>query len=298
MRTYIAFPFVLRCFALCLLLGSGIVTLSCSSDEEFSELLEISDDENDNDETQDDANNDDTGGPDDGMDNTDNDENSDEDSSDDADPTNECPAAIGFVFEETGGIISIEFEDNTFPEGWVVKSDGNGTSGTGYMQWEGDPKMNAPGNGTIVFPVRISQPGTYRFIWNSSFRKGDNGTEHNDSWLRFPDADDFFGRKNDGSVVYPNGSGKTPNPNGSSSDNWFKIYRSGNDDTFKWQASTSDHDAHNIYVTFESAGVYRIEISARSDYHGIDRLLLFEENISQNDAIDAADTFSVKTTCD
>ncbi len=127
---------------------------------------------------------------------------------------------------------------------------------------------------------------------------GDNGTEHNDSWLRFPDADDFFGRKNDGSVVYPNGSGKTPNPNGSSSEGWFKIYRSGNNSAFKWQASTSDNDAHDIYLTFSNPGVYLIEVSPRSDFHGIDRLLLFEEGISQNDAIEAADTFSAKSTCD
>ena len=66
------------------------------------------------------------------------------------------------------------------------------------------------------------------FLWKSSFRQGDNGTEHNDSWLRFPNASDFFGEKaSNGSIVYPNGSGKEPNPEGSSSDGWFKIYRSG-----------------------------------------------------------------------
>ncbi len=285
MRTYFKLTFVLKTIACCFLISSGALVVSCS-EEELTEILETSEETDNNATGQDD------------MDNEDNDSDSDEEGNTDPGPTDECPGDIGFVFEETNGILSIEFEDNDFSEGWVLKNDGDGISGNGYMQWEGDPKMNAPGNGTVVFPVRISQPGTYRFIWNSSFRMGDNGTEHNDSWLRFPDADDFFGRKGDGSVVYPNGSGKTPNPNGSSSEGWFKIYRSGNDNSFKWQASTSDHDAHDIYVTFSNSGVYRIEISARSNYHGIDRMLLFEENLSKNEAIDAADTFSVRTSCD
>lgn len=214
------------------------------------------------------------------------------------DQSNDCPDAIGFVFEETNGIVSIEFEDNSFPEGWVLRNEGSDFSGAGYMQWEGNPSMGNPGNGLVIFPVRITNPGTYRFVWHSSFRQGDNGTEHNDSWLRFPDAADFFGRKDDGSVVYPNDTGKEPNPAGSSADGWFKIYRSGNDSSFKWQASTSDHDAHDIFVTFSSVGLYLMEVSARSTYHAIDRILLFEENINQNNAYGAADTFSQKNQCD
>ncbi len=231
-----------------------------------------------------------------------NDEPEDSDEPDDTtggeNTTNDCPDGVGFVFEEANGIVSIEFEDNEFPEGWVLKNDASDTSGGGYMQWEGNASLGNPGNGMVVFPIKISTTGTYRFIWHSSFRFGDNGTEHNDSWLRFPDAADFFGEKGNGSIVYPKGTGKTPNPNGSSSDGWFKIFRSGNDNAFKWQSSTSDNDSHNIFVTFDQPGVYLLEVSARSDYHGIDRMLLFEESMNQSNAIDAADTFSQKTTCD
>ncbi len=208
-----------------------------------------------------------------------------------------CPAAIGFVFEESNGIVSIEFENNEFPQGWVLKNDVSDVSGDGYMQWEGNPSMGDPGNGMVTFPIRISNTGVYRFNWKSSYRKGDNGTEHNDSWLRFPDADDFFGMKNDGSVVYPNGSGKQPNPNGASKDGWFKIYRSGDDNAFKWQARTSDHDAHDIYVSFETAGIYVLEVAARSDFHAIDRILLHRETIAENDAISLAANFSNKESC-
>ncbi|MEX0288575.1 MAG: hypothetical protein AB3N14_05650, partial [Flavobacteriaceae bacterium] len=154
-----------------------------------------------------------------------------------------------------------------------------------------------PGNGLVTFPIKITNTGTYRFTWRSSFRKGNNGTEHNDTWLRFPDAKDFFGKKANGNKVYPSGTGKSPNPHGASKDGWFKIYRSGNNNDFSWQARTSDNDAHDIYVTFDIPGVYALEVSARSDFHGVDRMLLFKENISQNDALGEADTFSNKKDC-
>ncbi|MDT0622465.1 hypothetical protein [Croceitalea vernalis] len=220
---------------------------------------------------------------------------SDEESSEDG---SNCPENIGFLFEEANGLVSIEFEDNEFPDGWVLKNDVSGVSGTGYMQWEGNPSLGNPGTGMITFPIRISNAGTYRFTWSSSYRKGDNGTEHNDTWLRFPDADDFYGKKNDGSIVYPNDSGKQPNPNGSSKDGWFKIYRSGDNNEFKWQARTSDNDAHDIYITFENEGTYLMEVSARSDFHAIDRILMHKDEISNNDAIEQAENFSAKTVCD
>ena len=210
---------------------------------------------------------------------------------------NDCHP-IGFVFEESNGIISIEFENNDFPEGWKLKNDVAGVSGDGYMQWEGSPSLGTPGNGGVSFPLKITNIGTYRFTWHSSFRKGSNGTEHNDTWLRFPDAADFFGKKGSGSVVYPSDSGKSPNPNGASKEGWFKIYRSGNNNSFSWQALTSDNDGHEIYVVFETPGVYELEVSARSDFHGIDRMLLYKEDMNQNDAIMAADTFSTKISCD
>ena len=275
---FLSFPLLLQAFLLCSLL------LAVSCEKEESSVDEQTQEDAMNNE--DDENSGDTG-------NEDMDEETDT-----GNQSNDCPDAIGFVFEEANGIVSIEFEDNSFPERWVLRNEGSDYSGAGYMQWEGNPSMGSPGNAMVTFPIRITNPGTYRFVWHSSFQQGDNGTEHNDSWLRFPDADDFFGRKGNGSVVYPNDTGKEPNPAGSSSDGWFKIYRSGNDASFKWQASTSDHDAHDIFVTFSNAGVYLMEVSARSDYHAIDRILLYEENMNQNTAFDAADTFSQKKQCD
>ena len=92
--------------------------------------------------------------------------------------------------------------------------------------------------------------------------------------------------------VGPNGSGKTPNPAGSSKDGWFKIYRGGSDLSFKWQSSTSDNDGHDIYVEFDTAGVYTMEISARSSGHAIDQFVLFKAPQTKTDAIASGNTFS------
>jgi hypothetical protein len=105
---------------------------------------------------------------------------------------------------------------------------------------------------------------------------GNDPTESNDSWLRFNDADEFFGRKADGSIVYPKGSGLQPEPNGAGADGWFKVYSSGALD-WKWSTRTSDNDAHVIFVTFDQPGTYTMEISARSEHHWIDRIVLHRE---------------------
>ena len=213
--------------------------------------------------------------------------------------SNDCPAGADTFFAESSGLISVEFENNSFDGDWELRNDANDVSGQGYMVWTGSQQLNQPGEGMVTYLIQINNPGTYQFLWKSSFRQGDNGTEHNDSWLRFANANDFFGEKaSDGSIVYPNGSGKEPNPEGSSSDGWFKIYRSGNDNSFIWQARTSDNDAHDIFVTFSQEGIYTMEVSARSSFHGIDRFLLFNrEMFSRQAAIDAADTFSSENNC-
>ncbi len=97
-------------------------------------------------------------------------------------------------------------------------------------------------------------------------------------------------------VVCPKDTGKTPNPEGATKDGWFKIYRSGTDLDFKWQASTCDNNAHDVFVVFDNSGTYLMEISARSSGHGIDKFLLFNSTVNKADAI-ASETFSV-ISCD
>lgn len=203
------------------------------------------------------------------------------------DPETPCTDFSKFIFNEENSIILVEFENAIFETGWVLVNDDSNSIGLSYMVWEGNNSFSSPGNGLASYTIRIKTPGTYRFIWKSSVKEGTNGTESNDTWLRFSDASNFYGEKSNGNIIYPKGLGKTPNPNGASSNGWFKIYRSGNDLDFKWQASTSDHDAHDIFVNFDTTGNYKMEISGRSKGHAIDKFLLYQPSkYSQKEAVE------------
>ncbi|MBS9461146.1 hypothetical protein KIM67_01895 [Flagellimonas sp. 389] len=212
------------------------------------------------------------------------------------DTASECSDPSSFIFNEKDGLVNVEFENAEFSGDWELQSTDADHTGEGYMVWTGNQSLGNPGNGLTTFKINITNTGTYQFIWRSSVKTGDNGTEHNDTWLRFDDADDFFGEKGDGSIVYPAGRDKSPTPEGSSKDGWFKIYRSGNDIGFKWQARTSDNDAHDIFVKFDTPGTYTMEISARSSGHAIDKFVLFNDSFSKNDATDSANALS-EITC-
>lgn len=207
---------------------------------------------------------------------------SDDDSSDES----ACTDPLDFVFNEKEGLVLAEFEDAKFTNDWKLKTDGDTYSGDGYMVWEGNQSLGNPGNGTASFKIKIETSGTYQFIWHSAVTLGDNGTEHNDTWLRFNDADDFYAQNSQGtSIVYPKGTGKTPNPEGATKEGWFKIYRSGNDLDFKWQSTTYDNNGHDVFVVFNNAGTYLMEISARSSGHGIDKFALFHSSVEKSEAI-------------
>jgi len=105
----------------------------------------------------------------------------------------------------------------------------------------------------------------------------DPWAEHNDSWLKFPDAKDSY-TLNGTRKHYPNGSGKTPNGiAGESGNGFFKIFMN---DTQNWQtiASTWDNKGFPIFVEFDKAGEYTIEIAARASFHAIDELILTFQN--------------------
>lgn len=113
---------------------------------------------------------------------------------------------------------------------------------------------------------------------------GNDTTEQNDAWVRFPDTDDFYGLKGqegaevrryprpiceDGSamdqVVSDPDVDEATCPDGSTRDGWLEVYSSGARD-WKWLACTSDHDASDVVAEFEQAGVYTLELAARANF--------------------------------
>ncbi len=192
-------------------------------------------------------------------------------------------------FEETNGLIVIEMENlDISGTDWSVETATPGYTGTGYLEWKGTNYFGTPGNGLIEVPLTINTPGTYRFQWRNRVGFGTVSSEHNDSWLKFPDADDFFGEK-PGSIVYPKGSGKFPVPLGAGALGWFKTWAAGALN-WSWSTITSDGDGHNIFVTFNSPGVYTMQISGRSQYHQIDRLVMYLPGVANPTNLSNAQT--------
>ncbi|MCV9386688.1 hypothetical protein [Reichenbachiella ulvae] len=201
-------------------------------------------------------------------------------------PDGACSDPVQYLFVEKDGIVKVEFENAEFGNSWKLVADSE-SSGRGYMLWTGTDNFSKPSADLTSFDILISTPGTYHFVWRSAYTIGDKGTEHNDTWLRFPDASDYYAQKSGGPKVYPKGVGKTPNPEGASSDGWFKNYRSGNDKGFKWQSRTNDFDPYQIYVAFNEAKSYTMEVSGRSNGHAVDQFVLHLESVEESNAISA-----------
>jgi hypothetical protein len=182
---------------------------------------------------------------------------------------------LGSLFIEKEGIVRVDIENpSAINNGWTTSTTLSGFVGSGYLIWTGNDNFNAPGIGIMKFSVKINNPGTYQFVWSSRIATGTSNTEHNDSWLRIQ-GDDFYGEKaGTGERVYPKGSGKTPNPEGTSSEGWLKVYMNRTGEWF-WRSSTNDKDPFNIFATFDKTGTYDVEISGRSKSHAIDQFVLF-----------------------
>lgn len=214
------------------------------------------------------------------------------------DSQTEMPPLSSGTFIEEDGLVVVEMESLDAPQGWTTKNDDNGAIGS-YLEWTDRNSLQVPGNGLISVKVFISNPGTYQFIWRNSIRDGESTTDANDSFIRIL-SDNFQGfRARDESVVCPRQQPATNRcegrePEGSSRDGWFKVYRSGGPAVaWLWSSFTSDSDAHSIYAEFDRVGEYEIQISARSMSHAIDRFVLFrsrnlENNITENFATNSA----------
>lgn len=184
------------------------------------------------------------------------------------------------LFQEENGLVVFEAESSTNFGQWTPKTSIASFSGESYLLYEGPDLFNTPGQSKITYQLQITNPGRYRFQWRSRIAIGDSNTEHNDSWLRFPDASDFYAEK--GTIrLYPKGVGKTPNPEGSTKEGWFKVYQNVRDN-WTWRASTSDRDPHNIYVEFDTAGIYTLEVAGRSNGHALDRIALYQSTVTES----------------
>ncbi|MEH0152934.1 hypothetical protein V6R21_02245 [Limibacter armeniacum] len=171
--------------------------------------------------------------------------------------------------------------------GWVMKQSGNDYTGKGFMEWEGDNCFRQPQGGMLTVSFQITTGGRYCFIWRNRVGEGDNPTEANDSWVRFPDASAYYGELK-GQKKYPKGLDKQPYTNGVSVDGWMKVFHHNKHLDWTWHTRTSDHEGMELFAEFDQPGQYTLQIAGRSRHHQIDRIVLYHTSVEKGVATDSA----------
>ncbi len=170
-----------------------------------------------------------------------------------------CFGNISTVFAQThvenDGIVLLQVESQSAQGGWSLERSVDGYSGNGYLVWKGADSFSesTAGGGTITYKFRIQRAGNYQMRWRSRITRGNNHTEHNDSWVRFPTGKNISGEQG--------------------LSGWSKVYMS-TLNKWVWQSSTVDNVGRPLRQYF-SAGDHTIQISGRSSGHAIDRIALY-----------------------
>jgi hypothetical protein len=178
------------------------------------------------------------------------------------------------LYLEEDGLLIVEIKSQDDIMEWETGSATLGDQSIQYLYSEME-YFRKPGNQLLTYKIRITNPGTYKFIWHSKVGEGFSPTDYNDSWLRIPDASDFYAQKENGQILHPKGVCTDDCPDGMGAAGWFKAYSHGTTD-WTWRAKTSDKDPHEIYARFDNAGTYSIQISARSSYHFLHRFVMYQ----------------------
>ncbi|HJL17470.1 MAG TPA: hypothetical protein RMH99_17505 [Sandaracinaceae bacterium LLY-WYZ-13_1] len=208
-------------------------------------------------------------------------------------------------FRAVDGIVVIEAESLPITEDWATGSHGDAAGGE-YVEWTGSSHNNDTSNGRFEVSILVEEAGLYRLQVRNRVGMGDDATEHNDTWMQFPDAAAFYGIQGPSDAqdrVYPrprcedagfisgieamDDVAEASCPEGTSRDGYFKVYSSGALD-WKWSARTSDSDAHDIVVRFDAPGVYTYQLAARGSFHQLDRIVIHRIELEDSEVRDLA----------
>jgi hypothetical protein len=174
------------------------------------------------------------------------------------------------AFNEQNGLVVMEVESMPTVSDWSLRTAVGGSTGRGYYEWRHGNSATSTipaGTGVLTYTVKINNPGRYRLQIRSA---APHRTEHNDVWVRFPE-------------------GKASGIKGTSvlnlAANWFKVYQNSGSNSWTWDTKTKDHDPHDIFVDFSTAGTYRVQLSGRSTQFKVDRLVLYRAGVASTTAL-------------
>ena len=170
------------------------------------------------------------------------------------------------VFHEQNGRLFVEVESVPAVPDWHLSNEFADFRGSGHLEWTGANNNNrgSAGEGTLTYHFTINTPGNYEFRWRSFIGEGTNGTEANDSWVRFATGSNVDGEQ----PLF----------------GWTKAFMNNVGD-WTWRTVTVDNVGELIRQHF-TAGEHTVEISGRSRGHVIDRFVLFKyDDVNFNDAV-------------
>ena len=176
------------------------------------------------------------------------------------------PVFAQTVFVEENGRLVVEVESASAYSDWHYSTEFPDYRGDGHFEWTGSGTtgLRAAGRGALVYHFTINTPGNYEFRWRSRIGEGTNGTESNDSWVRFPTGNNV--------------------DNEEPLNGWTKGFMN-ELNAWSWRTVTVDHVGHNIRQHF-AAGDHTLEIAGRSKGHVLDRFVLYKyDDIRFNDGV-------------
>ena len=165
-------------------------------------------------------------------------------------------------------VVALEAESLPLTGAWQVVDDG-AASGGAYVTWLGLSKEanNEQPADIVDVALEIQQAGSYRFTW--AMRQPDDvaGDKANDSWVNFPDAARFG----------PVGGG--------SYGGFIKVFGNGKGSFNYGATADQNHQKSELAIDFSEPGTYRMQLAGRSHGHQIDRIVIYHDSVSQEDAI-------------
>ena len=165
-------------------------------------------------------------------------------------------------------VVALEAESLPLMGAWQVADDG-AASGGKYITWTGLSREanNWEPADVVNVALEIQEAGSYRFTW--AMRQPDDvaGDKANDSWLNFPDAARFG----------PVGGG--------SYGGFVKVFGNAKGG-FNYQATADqDHQKSEMAIEFAEPGTYTMQLAGRSHGHQIDRIVVYRDSLSQEEAV-------------
>lgn len=184
------------------------------------------------------------------------------------------PAQAKKVFLESDGVVVIEAESSSSKPGkWAGKTDLEGFTGKGYIEYTGNKPAGGPIGSTLVYFFKIEKAGAYTLHLRAHKRlEGEESDKCNDAYVRvegkYSASEDAGDKHNDNARLET--LRKDTKLYGGSAKGWG------------W-AETLDLGGHNNkrkprYI-FKAGQTYALGVSGRSQRFNIDRIVFRHESV-------------------